>query len=246
MKVLLECKNVRKRFRGLVALKDVDMVVAEGEILGLIGPNGAGKTTLINCICGIYTPDSGRIIFQSKDITGLPPYEVCRLGIVRTAQIVQSFPGLSVLENVVIGALFGDSTTRSKREAYDKAYKALEFVRFPSRKIDTLVRKLNIVELKMVQLARAYAANPKLLLLDEVFTGLNPTESAQVMQIIGEMRKRGITILMVEHVMRVIMNLSDRMVVLHHGEKIAEGTPQEVANNELVIKSYLGDRYLLR
>jgi len=243
---LLTCKGVTKQFKGLTALKDVDIEVMDGEILGLIGPNGAGKTTLINCICGIYTPDGGRIIFQSKDITGLPPYEVCRLGIVRTAQIVQSFPGLSVLENVVIGSLFGDSTTRSKHEAYEKAYKALKFMRFPSKKIDMLVRNLNIVELKIVQLARAYAANPKLLLLDEVFTGLNPTESAQVMQIVEEMHKRGITILIVEHVMRVIMNLSDRIVVLHHGEKIAEGTPREVANNELVIKSYLGERYLLR
>lgn len=246
MRVLLTCKGVRKQFRGLVAVKDVDMDVVEGEILGLIGPNGAGKTTLINCICGIYSPDAGRIIFQSKNITGLPPNKICRMGIVRTAQIVQSFPGLSVLDNVVIGAMFGDPTTHSKREAYEKAYRALEFLRFPHEKIDKPVRSLNIIELKMVQLARALAANPKLLILDEVTTGLNPTESEQAMATIKEIRNRGITILMVEHVMRVIMTISDRIVVLHHGEKIAEGTPQEVANDEVVIKSYLGEKYLLR
>nr|QNO51633.1 putative branched-chain amino acid transport ATP-binding protein LivG [Methanosarcinales archaeon ANME-1 ERB6] len=207
-----------------------------------MGPNGAGKSTLLNVVSGVYLPTSGSIVFDGRDITNLSPNKVCKLGIAKTFQLVHSFPELSAFQNVLVGALFGNSGKISFVEARDKVEKNLEFVGYPLDKKNYPVKNLNVVELKRVQLARALATDPKLLLLDEVTTGLNPKESNDAISLIQKIRESGITILMVEHVMRVIMNVSDSIVVLHHGEKIAEGTPAEISKNENVINSYLGER----
>ncbi len=226
----------------MVALKNVNFEVREGEILGLVGPNGAGKSTLINIISGIYRPDSGKVVFRGREITGLPPHRICRLGITRTFQNVETFPELNALENVLVGALFG-KRNGDRSEALGRAEEVLRFVDFPQDKLEVKVKNLNVGELKKLQLARALATEPKLLLLDEVTTGLNPKESKDAVKMIRRIRDSGVTILMVEHIMRIIMGVSDRIVVLNYGEKIAEGTPREVANDQRVIESYLGEAY---
>ena len=239
---LLQVQGIRKSFSGITALKNVTFEVHEGEILGLVGPNGAGKSTLINVITGIYRPDSGRVLFEGREITGMPPHRICRLGITRTFQNVETFPELNALENVLVGALFG-KRDGDRSEALARAEEVLRFVNFPQDKLEVKVRNLNVGELKKLQLARALATEPKLLLLDEVTTGLNPKESKDAVKMIKRIRDSGITILMVEHIMRIIMGVSDRIVVLNYGEKIAEGTPREVASDERVIESYLGEAY---
>ena len=240
---MLEIENVVKRFGGLVAVDHVSFEVRKGEILGLVGPNGAGKTTLLNVVNGFYKPEGGKIKFEGKDITGWRPDKICRIGIGRTFQLIKIFPDLTALENVMVGCVFGKPKSMSLKEAKVKAAEALDRVNFPLPK-DTPAKNLNVVQCKLVEFARALATNPKLLLLDEVATGLNPKESMAIMDLIRDLKREGITIMQVEHVMRIIMNISDRMVVLHHGKKIAEGTPKEIANNEEVIKAYLGERYL--
>jgi len=239
---MLSIKEVSKHFGSITAVKDVSFRIKKGAIVGLVGPNGAGKSTLLNVVSGVYSPSSGSIVFDGRDITNLSPNKVCKLGIAKTFQLVHSFPELSAFQNVLVGALFGNSGKISFVEARDKVEKNLEFVGYPLDKINYPVKNLNVVELKRVQLARALATDPKLLLLDEVTTGLNPKESNDAISLIQKIREFGITILMVEHVMRVIMNVSDSIVVLHHGEKIAEGTPAEISKNENVINSYLGER----
>jgi len=239
---MLSIKKVSKHFGSITAVKDVSFRIKKGAIVGLVGPNGAGKSTLLNVVSGVYPPSSGSIVFDGRDITNLSPNKVCKLGIAKTFQLVHSFPELSAFQNVLVGALFGNSGKISFVEARDKVEKNLEFVGYPLDKINYPVKNLNVVELKRVQLARALATDPKLLLLDEVTTGLNPKESNDAISLIQKIREFGITILMVEHVMRVIMNVSDSIVVLHHGEKIAEGTPAEISKNENVINSYLGER----
>ena len=239
---MLSIKKVSKHFGSITAVKDVSFRIKKGAIVGLVGPNGAGKSTLLNVVSGVYLPTSGSIVFDGRDITNLSPNKVCKLGIAKTFQLVHSFPELSAFQNVLVGALFGNSGKISFVEARDKVEKNLEFVGYPLDKINYPVKNLNVVELKRVQLARALATDPKLLLLDEVTTGLNPKESNDAISLIQKIREFGITILMVEHVMRVIMNVSDSIVVLHHGEKIAEGTPAEISKNENVITSYLGER----
>ncbi len=239
---MLSIKKVSKHFGSITAVKDVSFRIKKGAIVGLVGPNGAGKSTLLNVVSGVYTPSSGSIVFDGRDITNLSPNKVCKLGIAKTFQLVHSFPELSAFQNVLVGALFGNSGKISFVEARDKVEKNLEFVGYPLDKKNYPVKNLNVVELKRVQLARALATDPKLLLLDEVTTGLNPKESNDAISLIQKIREFGITILMVEHVMRVIMNVSDSIVVLHHGEKIAEGTPAEISKNENVINSYLGER----
>lgn len=239
---MLSIKQVTKQFEGIKALQNVSFSVKEGEILGLVGPNGAGKTTLLNVISGICKPDSGRIIFDGVDITAEKPYTICRMGIAKTFQRVQSFPELTASENVAIGAIFGSGDKISRTEGIKKATEILKSIGFPENRLQQKAKNLNVVELKKIQLARALATNPKLLLLDEVTTGLTPKESNDAIALIHDIRKRGMTILIVEHVMRVIMNVSDRIIVLHHGRKIAEGTPQEIAEDEEVIKSYLGEK----
>lgn len=240
--VILRVEGVTKRFGGLEALSDVSFHVYRGEILGLIGPNGAGKTTLFNVISGVYKPDSGRVIFNGKDITGWKPHRVARLGISRTHQIVKPFGDLTVLENTMVGALFGKrSSSITEDEARDIAMEVLDFIGL-SDKTDLPARVLNVQEKKRLELARALASEPELLLLDEVLAGLTPTEVEHMLGLLRRIRReKGVTIILIEHVMHAVMNLADRIVVLHFGRKLAEGTPEEVSNNQEVITAYLGD-----
>ena len=239
MNVLLRTENVVKRFGGLVAVNQVSFELYEGEILGLIGPNGAGKTTLFNCINGIYRPEEGRIFFRDTDITGWRPWRLAHMGMARTFQIVRPLAELTVRENVMVGAAFGEKQM-PLRQAAKIADEVLEFLGLAPR-ADQLAGSLNVAQKKRLELARALAAQPRLLLLDEVLAGLNPTEVDEMVETIRRIRERGITILMIEHVMRAIMNLSDRILVLNFGTLIAEGTPEEIAQNEEVIRAYLGD-----
>ena len=222
-------------------MNKVDLKIGEGEIVGLVGPNGAGKTTLLNVVSGIIPPTSGTVSFCGEDITGMKPDRICRKGIAKTFQIAESFPGLTASECVMIGVLFGNNAAPDMKEARASALSILAEVNFPPEKADTLNRNLNVVELKRLQLARALASRPKLLLLDELTTGLNPKESSEAVGLIRKIRENGTSILIIEHVMSVIMGVSDRIIVLDHGEKIAEGRPYEVVNNQRVIDTYLGD-----
>lgn len=237
---LLEGKNVTKYFGGLAAVNNVDFYVDQGEIVGLIGPNGAGKTTLFNLISATYTPKPGIIRFKDKDITGKKPYQICRMGIARTFQTVKTFANLPVIENVRIGAFFGGPAHVSAAEATRESLELLEYVGL-SQVGTTPAKDLTLANQKRMEVARALATKPELLLLDELMAGLTQTEIAQAMQLITSIRDRGITIIMIEHVMSAIMNVCNRIIVLHHGMKIAGGTPQEVANSEKVIEVYLGE-----
>lgn len=237
---LLEVENVTRRFGGLTAVSQVSFQVDEGEILGLIGPNGAGKTTVFNLISASLKPDAGRIVFAGRDITGMAPYRICRLGLARTFQTVKVFANMPVFKNVMIGSLFGTGRRLSATEARRAAEKALSFMELlPFR--NTLAGDLTLANQKRLEMARALATEPKLLLLDELMAGLTPTEVAQAMEQITRVRDEGITVIMIEHVMQAIMSISDRIVVLDHGQKIAEGSPQAVAKNQRVIEVYLGE-----
>jgi branched-chain amino acid transport system ATP-binding protein len=233
---LLVIENVVKRFGGVTALRGVSMTVYRGERLGLIGPNGAGKTTLFNVITGVYKPDSGRIVFDGVDITGWPPHRVTRLGIARTFQIVRPLNNMTVLDNVVVGALLREQDVERARET---ALEVLELIGLYDKR-SMLAKDLNLVEKKMLEIARALATRPKLLLLDEVAAGLRPGEVDKLVDTLLEISRKGITMVVVEHVMRAVMNFAERIVVLHYGEKVAEGPPEEVANNPQVIEAYLG------
>jgi branched-chain amino acid transport system ATP-binding protein len=237
--MILQVQDVTKRFGGLQALTEVTFDLHTGEILGLIGPNGAGKTTLFNVINGVYTPERGRVTFRGKDTTGLPSYEVARLGLARTHQVVRPLHDLSVRENVMVGACYGREK-HSLKEARRLADGALTKVDLIDR-ADQPSGSLNVSQKKRLELARALAARPYLLLLDEVLAGLNPSEIAAMMETIRSIREDGISILMIEHVMQAIMSISDRILVLDYGMLIATGSPEEVANNPQVIEAYLGD-----
>ena len=240
---MLVVQGVTKQIGGLRAVSGVDLSLGENEIVGLVGPNGAGKTTLLNMISGISVPTSGKISFCGEDITGLRADQICKKGIAKTFQIAESFPGLSAQECVMVGALFGNHRKTSMADARKEAIATLDFVGFPSEKMGTTIKNLSVVELKRVQLARALASQPKLLLLDELTTGLNPKESKEAVELIKKICTNGVSILIIEHVMSVIMGVSNRIVVLDHGEKIAEGRPYEVVNNQRVIDTYLGDMH---
>ena len=240
--MILQVEGIVKRFGGLVALHDVELGVEEGEIFGLIGPNGAGKSTLLNVIAGVYRPDAGVVRFEDDEITGLSPQKICRKGVARTFQISHPFPKMSVLENVLVAASFGTPTRT--QDPQTRAEEMLEFVEFPMPK-DTLAGSLNAGQLRRLDVARALASSPRLLLLDEAAAGLTPGELAELQTLIRRIRDRGITILIVEHVMRLIMQLCDRIAVLYYGEKIADGSPSAIANDEKVKGAYLGEKYIL-
>lgn len=240
---MLKCIGVSRQFGGLQALKNVDFTVNDGEIVGLVGPNGSGKSTLLNLISGVYKPDSGQIFFNNDDISKLPPYKICSKGITKTAQTVQSFPEMTATQNVLTSVLFNEKKTANKIDGLERAQELLGFVGLSKEKFDVQAKKLNIVELRRIQLAKALATGPKLLLLDELLTGLTPKESDEAIELIKLINKQGVSVLIVEHVMRVIMGLCNRVVVLHHGEKICEGTPKQVVCNENVVNVYLGKQF---
>jgi len=238
---LLEIEGLSKYFGGLAAAADVDLHVGKGEIVGLIGPNGAGKTTVFNLVSGALVPDSGKVTFKGKSIAGLKPYEIAKMGIARTFQSVKVFSKMSVLNNVLLGYLFGGSkqialTDSARRETEE----VLAFVGLRELK-ETRAQDLILANQKRLEVARALATRPELLLLDEVMAGLTPTEVALSMELVRKIREKGVTVFMIEHVMKAIMSICDRIIVLHHGEKIAEGTPQEIVQNKTVIEVYLGE-----
>ncbi|MCP4686601.1 MAG: ABC transporter ATP-binding protein [Desulfobacterales bacterium] len=236
---ILEVKDLIKDFGGLRAVDTLSLAIEPGQILGLIGPNGAGKSTAFNCIAGVHAPSGGEIFFSGEKINGVKPWNLCKKGLARTFQIVKPFPSKTVLYNVMVGSF---ATTEKRGVAEEKALKVLESLDFKDKK-EMLAGNLTIADRKRLEIARALATEPKLLLLDEVMAGLRPAEVDQMVEIIQSLRESGVTIFVIEHIMRAIMALSDRIVVIHFGKKIAEGEPREVASDENVIKAYLGDEY---
>ena len=246
MTAQLELRGVTKRFGGVAALSDVSFVVPEGEILGIIGPNGAGKTTLLNCISGIYKPDSGSVEFEGRTISGMAPHRVARLGVGRTFQVVKPFQSMTVRENAAVGALFGSDKARlPPKAAFQRADEVLEMVGL-APKAGQRVGGLTIPDRKRLEVARAVATGPKLLLLDEVMAGLNPVEVDEALDMVRAVHRSGVTIVLIEHVMRVIVGICSRVVVLHFGQLLAEGEPETVLRDDRVIEAYLGQRYARR
>jgi len=244
--VILEVKNVKKRFGGIQALKGVSVTLYEGEILGLIGPNGAGKTTLFNCIAGVYHPDEGEILFKGHRIEKLSPNRIAGIGIARTFQIVRPFKTLSVIENVMVALGhrnyigYGRLFKRPKRDDYERAMELLKTVGLDGKK-DEISANLSLGELRRLEVARALALNPEIILLDEPYAGLRRHEEGRISEMILDLKKRGLSIIIVEHRVRLLMELVERVVVLDMGEIIAEGSPEEVKRNPRVIKAYLGE-----
>ena len=237
---VLVVKNLSKRFGGLRAVQDVSFSVAENETVALLGPNGAGKTTSFNLITGFQRPDTGSVMAFGREIARLRPHQVCARGVARTFQVAKPFGGMTVLSNVMTGAFLHD---KALSRARDKAREAIEFVGL-GRREETAARDLTTIDQRRLEMARALATQPKLLLLDEVMAGLNPSEIDQAVALLRKLTARGLTIVIVEHVMRAIMAVADRMVVLDHGQKIAEGSPKEVVSNPEVIRAYLGSTHI--
>jgi len=238
---VLKLEGVTKRFGGLTAVREVSLEVREGDLLGIIGPNGAGKTTLFHMISGYYRPDEGRILYEGRDVTGLPPHAICRLGLTRTFQIVKPFGNLSVRDNVMIGAL---TRLRHVREARREAERVIEICGL-SPHAEARAKGLPIGLRKRLEVARALATKPRLLLLDEVMAGLNPTELAGIIELIRRLHADGLSLIIIEHIMAAMMRLAQRIAMLHHGEKIAEGTPAEITRDRRVIDAYLGEEFVL-
>lgn len=233
---LLEITGVTKRFGGLTAVNQVDLKVEQGEVVGLIGPNGAGKTTLFAIIAGYQTPNEGKVVFDGTDVTGWEPHKIARLGMSRTFQVVKPFGDMTVLENVMVGAMIHKSKVK---EARDKALEVLEFCDLKDR-ADYLGREITVANKKRLEMARALATDPKLLLLDEVMAGLNPSEVNDAVELIHRIHEKGITLLVIEHVMEVIMPISHRVAVLNYGKKIVDCNPEEAVNDPEVISAYFG------
>jgi branched-chain amino acid transport system ATP-binding protein len=238
---ILVVQALTKHFGGLTAVNGVELSVSPREIVGLIGPNGAGKTTLFALISGFLRPDSGRVRFEGEDITGLRPHKIARKGLVRTFQVVQPFPSITTLENVMIGSFAREMVPERARE---QARTILERVGLGS-KAEALASGINLAESKRLEVARALATQPRLLLLDEVMAGLNPTETGEMIKLVGRLASEGMTVVLIEHVMRAVMTVCSRIFVLHHGEKIAEGSPREIAEDPRVVEAYLGEKVLL-
>jgi branched-chain amino acid transport system ATP-binding protein len=234
---LLEVNGITKRFGGLVAVNELSLSVDKGQILGLIGPNGAGKTTAFNMISGFYKPDEGEVYFDGKKINGLRPDQVCKLGLTRTFQVVKPFPQLSVRENVMVGAY---NRTNKRDAARQKSFEIMEFLGMQDMS-EMTAGSLSVAHRKRLEVAKALATDPKIILLDEAMAGLRPTETDEMIELVRQISKQGIALLLVEHVMRVIMSLADRIVVIHHGEKIAEGEPKQIVQDKAVIDAYLGE-----
>jgi len=240
---LLAVRGLTKRFGGVNALSEVSFSVEAGDVLGIIGPNGAGKTTLLNCVSGIYRPDAGEIAWQDRTISGMAPFRIARLGIGRTFQIVRPFPSMTVRENTAMGALFGQPQGRLQPAAAVKeADEVLELVGLGEKR-DFPVLRLTVPDRKRLEVARALAMKPKLLLLDEVMAGLNAVEVEQALGMVRNVRESGVTIVLIEHVMKVIVGICNRALVLNFGKPLLEGPPQEVLRDRRVIEAYLGERY---
>lgn len=242
---LLELRGVTKFFGGLAALREIDLQACAGEIIGLIGPNGSGKTTLFNLITGIYPLTHGMIRFKEEEIAGLKPYQICHRGIGRTFQITKQFTRLTVLENVMVGTFYG------KKKAVGDLHQVQRSAEVILDRVGLALKKkhrvsdLTLEDKKRLELGRALATQPELLLLDEVMAGLNPTEIKELLELLRRIRAEGVTLIIVEHVLHAVMKLADRVCVLHHGEKIADASPSEVAKDQRVIESYLGEEFLL-
>lgn len=239
---LLVVEDVTRSFGGLMALAGVSLSIHSGEILGLIGPNGSGKSTLFNVITGFLKPDTGTVRFKGTEITGAATHRICRFGVARTFQMVRPFPHLTALQNVLAGRIYGRQPTGSLSQGIDEAREILELVGLGQRQ-ETLARDLTIMDRKRLELARSLAVKPELLLLDEFMTGLNPAEMGSAIELLKRINQRGVTLVVVEHIVKAVMNLSDRIVVLNAGRVIAEGTPQAVSADPEVISAYLGSNY---